>query len=275
MPAPSQSNVVRHEPVNSSTIGRLVSWMSWRTTAKARERVGLPGYECVLTVEAFQALDLLPRDEFMGPVLARTAAAQAAGPRIRTLSAESRQAKVTILPFCNLRPGESHAWISRDLRPKTTKVDVKPDVLIETPSILVAVEAKLGEGSLQPRQAARQFVLLQREARRAAKLPLWILVTSGESYSSVLEELRRDLPLVQPGVDDAPSLELLKGEVDAALGSLTWAGISQDVSKALENFGGLTSADESVRRIASLLIEAIELHTSARPARRRKKNRSR
>lgn len=244
--------------------------MSWRTTAKARERVGLPGYECVLTVEAFHALDLLPRDEFMGAILGRTAAGQAAGPRIRTLSSESRHARVTILPFCNLRPGESHAWISHDSRPKARQVDAKPDVLIETPSTLVAIEAKLGDGSLQPRQAARQFVLLQREARRAAKQPLWILVTSGE-YSSVLEEMRRDLPVVQPGVDDAPSLQMLEREVDATVGSLTWTGISRNVSEALENFPGLSSTDEAIQRIASMLIQSIELHTSARPATTRKR----
>lgn len=52
------------EKINTSIIGRLLKEISWEGKRVKMYRNGSLGYENVLTVEFFQALDFLPRNQF-------------------------------------------------------------------------------------------------------------------------------------------------------------------------------------------------------------------
>ena len=59
---------------NTSTLGRLLEELSWLGTTIRNYRNGGRGYENVLTAEALQGLDFLPRSTLLGSVLSASQA---------------------------------------------------------------------------------------------------------------------------------------------------------------------------------------------------------
>jgi hypothetical protein len=82
-------------PRNSSVVGRLLEELSWVGATIRNYRNGGRGYENVLTAEALQALDFLPRGAFLGAVLDVAHGADTA--RAKLIS-EIEEAKFTLLP---------------------------------------------------------------------------------------------------------------------------------------------------------------------------------
>jgi hypothetical protein len=79
---------------NDSHIGRLLEELSWEGNAR-RYRQGGRGLENVLVTEVFAALDLLPREAFLGSIL-RSAHS---GDQARAAAAAGAEdARVEVLP---------------------------------------------------------------------------------------------------------------------------------------------------------------------------------
>jgi len=153
---------------NASVLGRLLEELSWRGETIRRYRNGGRGYENVLTAEALQGLDFLPRTTFLGAVLAAAHGAPAA---LRRLVSEVEEAKVTLLP--------GNQYLIPSGTRHQTRLPVQPDGLIETPNCFVVVEAKgLGRSSFQPEQLSREYVLTLRDA--GARAPIFLLVLPTE-----------------------------------------------------------------------------------------------
>jgi hypothetical protein len=143
---------------NDSPIGRLLEELSWEGNAR-RYRHGGRGMENVLVTEVFAALDLLPRDAFLGSIL-RSAHG---GDRARTAAAAgTEEAQVEVLPGGpDLYPGGPN---------------IQPDAVLDMPEATVLVEAKgIRQGVFQPEQLAREYLCLFRDFRRPAQLLLLIL----------------------------------------------------------------------------------------------------
>lgn len=69
-----------------SVIGRLLEELSWVGSTIKAYRHGGRGYENVLTAEALQALDFLPRGQFLGEVLQQCTGADAARRKLTPLN---------------------------------------------------------------------------------------------------------------------------------------------------------------------------------------------
>jgi hypothetical protein len=70
------------DAVNASVIGRLLEEISWEGSAVSGYRSGGRGRENVLTAEVLQALDYLPRAQFLGSVVAAAHGADNARARL-------------------------------------------------------------------------------------------------------------------------------------------------------------------------------------------------
>ena len=63
------NDVREYNPENQSVIGRLLEELSWVGHTIKSYREGGRGFENVLTAEVFQALDFLPRSNFLGKII--------------------------------------------------------------------------------------------------------------------------------------------------------------------------------------------------------------
>ena len=115
--------------VNDSPVGRLLEEISWEGNARPY-RHGGRGRENVLTTEVFALLDWLPRQAFLGAVLA---AAHGADQVRSEAAAEVEAMTVSVLP------GDVHG-VRTDGAP--TPWSVQPDVRLESWRATVWVEAK-------------------------------------------------------------------------------------------------------------------------------------
>ena len=151
-------------PSSSSVIGRLLQELSWSGESIRGYRNGGLGNENVLTAEALQGLDFLPRAGFLGAVVAAAHGAPAAR---AGLVDQVDAATVTLLP------GDMplQASVGADAAP----VCVQPDGLLVSPDCYCVLEAKrLRRGSFQTEQLAREFLLVREHA--AGRTPLLLLI---------------------------------------------------------------------------------------------------
>lgn len=245
-------------PSNSSVLGRLLQELSW-AGAKIRDyRNGGKGYENVLTAEALQGLEFLPRRDFLGAIIAKAAGAPVARER---LISEVEDAALTLLP------GDQYLCRGQDNH--ASQLVVQPDALIQSPSTYVVLEAKrILSSSFQPEQLAREFVLaLQNSAER---IPMLLLILGYDppvrvqkhGSKSIREaiELRIDSVLAR-ATGHSICVEEAMSRVDEVVCWITWRQISDTIATQLaaQQFGN-QSVHASISRLVTSVIRAISWH---------------
>lgn len=243
---------------NSSVLGRLLEELSWVGSTIRDYRNGGRGYENVLTAEALQGLDFLPRDAFFGAIIA---GARGADDARKKLISEIEEAHFTLLPG-------SHYLIPSGGRHQT-KLPVQPDGVIESPSTYVVLEAKrIRSSSFQSEQLAREYVLALRDS--GARSPLLFLLLGSEPPVKVEKHGR--LP-----ISDAISLYLESvltraehhsitaedalARVSQVVCWITWHEIAAivEVQQSAVVFGG-SSVNAAIARLAGSVTRAIAWH---------------
>jgi hypothetical protein len=150
---------------NASALGRLLQELSWRGVTIRNYRNGGRGYENVLTAEALQGLEFLPRSTFIGNVIANSRGAEKAR---ALLSSEIEVARFTLLP--------GNQYLIPSGKRHQTRLPVQPDGIIQSRSIFLLLEAKRIQGSsFQSEQLAREYVLALRDAGNHTPL-LWLIL---------------------------------------------------------------------------------------------------
>lgn len=146
----------------ASAVRRLLDELSWEGNAR-KYRNGGVGLENVLTAEVFRALDFLPRQAFLGQVLAG-----ASGVPLEQARTDIEQAVVDILPG--------------DLTDPELDVRAQPDACIDSPSAFVFVEAKrLRASSFHADQLAKELIRAAAHAR--GRRPALLLVLAARRPS--------------------------------------------------------------------------------------------
>lgn len=243
---------------NSSVLGRLLVELSWAGSTIRDYRNGGRGYENVLTAEALQGLDFLPRRAFLGTVIGNARGADDA--RAQLIS-EIEDARFTLLP------GSQYLIPSGD-RPQT-KLRVQPDGLIESPSVYVVLEAKRPRSSsFQSEQLAREYMLALRDA--GPRTPLLFLMLGSEPPVKVAKHGRLSIPdaislYLEPVLNRAEGHSIAIEHAFAKVGEvvcwITWHEIYAIVeSQQAALTCGDPSVDASIARLADSVTEAIKRH---------------
>lgn len=245
-------------PSNSTVVGRLLQELSWVGATIRDYRNGGKGYENVLTAEALQGLDFLPRKAFLGAIIAKATGASVARNR---LISEVEEATLTLLP------GDQHLIHGEDDR--TSQLKVQPDALIQSPSTYAVLEAKrIRRSSFQPEQLAREFVLALRNS--AERLPMLFLVLGSDPPVRVSRHGSQSIKgAIELYIDSVLSratghnicVEEAMSRVDEVVCWITWKQISDTIAAQLdaEQFGN-QSVHASVSRLVTSVTRAISWH---------------
>jgi hypothetical protein len=216
----------------------LLDEISWEGNA-VKYRGGGVGKENVLTAEVFQALDLLPRTYFLAPVL-RGLHSVGAPPR-EELASEAESLRIGVLPG--------------DLSTLDSQIRVQPDVLIESESWLVFVEAKsVHRAAFQPNQLARELLVTRDHADGRHAVLLLVLGSAppvavrGQGRMPIEEAL-------QAGLARAGSPALDFASTDVHVTWTTWSAIAAATGLALTQF---TNPDPSVTAAVSRQVRALQ-----------------
>jgi len=236
--------------------------VSWHGRSIRNFRGHGVGMEDVLTTEVFQALDLLPRDHFLGPVLEACEGSANDARRLLVEEAEALRVEAHADRFHLVPSEKSHQ----------AAIAIDPDVVLETPEVLAFIEAKrlAASAAFQREQLARQYFALTREAG-SRKCCLILVLGSAppirvdgmrgrlEPRQAILESL----PAVYARAGTHPeSLETLQEAVENRILWTTWQRIEDVVSRALKDFkSGSRSIDASVDRAASAILGCVTRHT--------------
>ena len=250
---------------NTSPIGRLLEELSWMGRSVKAVRGGGRGNENVLTVEALQGLDFLPRKLFLGEVIRAAHGADAAR---QILIQEIEQAELKLLPG-------NHYLIPSATRHQV-KLPVQPDILIETDSCYVLGEVKrIRRSSFQPEQLSREFVLLMREAQGTQnyphqRIPLMFLILGSEPPVAIDGHGRLDIAdgiklylesVLKRAEDHDFTAEELLEKMPEAVAWITWQEIRDVVNKQVDK---LELEEESIasciQRLARSVTRVIEWH---------------
>ena len=152
-------------PENGSAIARLVDELSWSGNGIRDLRGGGYGYENVLVTEVLQALDYLPRENYLGKIFTH-----AHGNEItkHSLSNDAEQLDITILP--------GNYYLKPNPRTHQEGFAVQPDATLESNNHFLFVEAiRPKKGSFKIKQLARDFVLLTKDCGKRKPVLLLIL----------------------------------------------------------------------------------------------------
>ena len=245
-------------PPNSSVLGRLLAELSWVGSTIRDYRNGGRGYENVLTAETLLALDFLPRQLFLGNVLAGAHGADSA--RIRLIS-EIEEAEFTLLPG-------NHPLVPSGDRHQT-QMSVQPDGIIKSPSTYTILEAKrIRASSFQPEQLAREFVLALREA--GPRKPILLLIVgeappvkvAGHGKLSIPEAISLYLDSVLIRAENHSfTNQQAKHLINEVVCWITWDEIAEIVNQQSDAF---QSTNESVQgcinRLCKSVTNAISWH---------------
>ena len=238
-----------HRLGNDSPVGRLLEEISWEGNARPY-RHGGRGRENVLTTEAFALLDLLPREAFLGAVLA---AAHGADQIRSQAAAEVEAMTVSVLP------GDVHG-VHTDGTP--TSWSVQPDVRLESWRAAVWVEAKrIRPASFQPHQLARTLHALLTSTDQQDRLLLLVLGSPPPIRIARVGAL--DIPeAVEHSLTQFDGQQdLLAAAAREAVAWITWAELGHAVRRATDRLGLLDpSVAASVRRMADGVDRAIAWH---------------
>ncbi len=247
-----------------SALGRLLNEISWEGNAR-KYRHGGPGLENVLTVEVFQALDFLPRPEFMGRIIR-----SAEGGSPATLEVLAGQ--VENLTFSLL---EGDINLAEDPPKGKGRVHLQPDGILESPLVYCMLEAKrIKRGAFQPEQLAREFLTVLKMAGDRTGLLLLVLPApppvsvTGHGRLALHEAVARWLPRVLGRAEgEFPHIDELYSRIDSTIAYITWQRISEEVEGALREFSSAhRSVHGSISRLANTVLDALRRHgLSGRP----------
>jgi hypothetical protein len=229
----------------ASAIRQLLDEISWEGNA-VKYRGGGVGKENVLTAEVFQALDLLPRAHFFAPVLQGL---HGIGTSAREgLAADAEAMRIEVLPG--------------DLVTVGSQVRVQPDVLMESESWFVFVEAKaVNRASFQPNQLSRE--LLVSRGHSEGRQAVLMLVLGSDPPVAVRGHGRMS-------IDDAIELggpELAGRGLDTESAGVhvcwtTWKTVADTVDLSLADFANPDpSVEAAVSRQVQALRSAIDVHS--------------
>jgi hypothetical protein len=238
--------------VNDSPVGRLLEEISWEGNARPH-RQGGRGRENVLTTEVFALLDWLPRQAFLGAVLAAAHGANAA----RTEAAAEVEA-MTI----SVLPGDVNG-IQADGTP--TPWTVQPDVRMQTWRAAVWVEAKrIRPSTFQPHQLARTLHALTTTTDQ--QIPLLLLVLGAPPPVRVARvgtlDIREAIAHSLPLIGDQREQDLLAAAADEVVAWITWAELARAVRRAVDrHFIPDASTGAAIRRMAAAVDQAIAWHS--------------
>jgi hypothetical protein len=236
---------------NASVIGRLLEEISWEGVNVKAYRKGGRGRENVLTAEVLWPLSLLPRDAFLGNVIAAAHGADAARAVVR---ADAEQAEIVLLPDEFVVGGG--------------KFVVQPDATITSDGSFVLIEAKrIRRSSFQPHQLACEFATVLQEA--GGRTPLLLLILWDEPPVAVQRRGRiaiadaitgpLDTVLDQSAREVLPNLDQL---IRDHVAWITWSEIEAVVKRHAADFADAPSGTSgTVDRLCESLVSAIAWHS--------------
>lgn len=228
-----------------SALRRLLDELSWEGNARKYRDGGL-GLENVLTTEVFQGLDFLPRQAFLGRVLATTS-----GARPDAAVHEVEEAAVDVLPG--------------DLTHPLVGIRAQPDVRIDSPGAFVFVEAKRPRSStFGSDQLAKELILTVEHARGRRPTLLLVLGTPppvrvrGHGLFSIEDAVQlgqESLAMKRQRPVDVP-------DPTEIVAWTTWADIAAHVDAALHDFPtGDSSILNAVTRVGGAIADAVIAHS--------------
>lgn len=228
----------------ASALRQLLDEISWEGNATKYRGGGL-GKENVLTTEVFQALDFLPREYFLGPVLDD---AEGAASNQRELSSHVEDMAVSILPG--------------DLALEEGVIRVQPDVLMSTNEDLILVEAKaIGRATFQTEQLAREALIAHRHAAGRRAVVLLVLDTPppiavrGHGRLSITEAMEVGIHGIAGRLPTVPV-------ADVEVRWTTWTDIATRTEQSLASFTNPNpSVMASVQRMSRTISAAIRAHS--------------
>lgn len=237
---------------NSSIVGRLLEEISWEGNAR-KYRDGGRGKANVFTAEVFYPLAFLPREAFLGEIVANAHGADSAR---RRLVAEIEQATISFLPG--------------DLRLANSTIRVQPDVLLTTASTYTFVEAKrVRPSSFQADQLARELIATVQQAGQ--RIPLLLVVLGSPPPVRVLtipgrvsleDAITRRLEAVDAWAESKLRPEDLTSRIPESLAWTTWREIREVLTSNRPRFAcvpdGLAS---TVTRLCDAATTAIDWHS--------------
>ncbi len=241
---------------NMSTLERLLSTMSWegKLVVKAY-RNGGKGMENVLTTEAFNILEFLPRKTFWTPIV--NALHMENDSTRRTFLKELDSLTFSILPdnYYLKEPVTSHA----------RSMPVQPDGILETDSLYILLEVKpIKPGPFQRYQMTKEYYLVVREAKRLGKTPLLLFVTGKEPPYTVKQYGKANpVPFIQESISHIYSqtksntltLDELINQVEDVVTWVTWNEINQAVKLAGDTY---ENVDQDTYSAVSRLYEEFQ-----------------
>ena len=195
----------------------------------------------------FQALDFLPRDQFLRQVI-RSARGATTGCQIAATHAE--ESTVEILPGDFL-----HAEYG---------FKAQPDALITSTQSYVLVEAKrIRRSSFGPEQVARELLLAEQAA--AGRTPLLLIVLGAEPPVSLRGH--GTMTLTDSAVLGAELISARLGRpvkipnLESTIAYISWAHIADRVQSAVSAYlENDVSASRTTQRLATTLLEAVRVH---------------
>jgi len=245
---------------NSSVLGgHLLQEISWSGRSIREYRNGGLGYENVLTAEALQGLDFLPRSAFLGAVIK---AAQGASAARYQLVEDAEHAEFTLLP--------GDKYLETSTGSSQRRITVQPDGLIDSPRCFTVVEAKrIRRGSFQPEQLAREFVLTIRGTE--GKTPLLLLILGAEPPVPVQRQGRMSIEqaigahiesvLQRIGWHEYTK-EALLNKVPNVVAWITWQKLSTVIESQLATLCPVEpSIRASITRLANSVTSSIARHS--------------
>lgn len=218
-----------------SAIRNLLDEISWEGNAKPY-RGGGSGRENVLTAEVFQALDFLPREPFLGRILADAGV---------NINAEALAMEV----LCGDR-----------IHPETG-IRIQPDVLLESDDAVILVEAKaIRRGSFQPQQLARNMLIADHLAQGRQAFLLLVLAKEppipikSAGRLPLDEALRASWELLGAHRPNLPAREAITTEVRWT----TWEKIAGTTAASCADAEAPYA--QSIQRLTASILDAITFH---------------
>lgn len=245
--------------ISPSSIGRLLEEISWEGNAR-KYRQGGRGFENVLTAEAFQALDFLPRSSFLGRIIASL---EGGDPEtLRLLSEQIEHTTFSLLP--------GGIFLSEGSSAGEPPLEIQPDGILESPSVYCLLEVKrIKPAYFQAEQLSREYLTALQEAEDRRPLLLLVLpkpppvLVKGHGRMSLREAVAQSIQAVLDRAEaEFPPAEELVQRVDAVFAYTTWARVQQDVEAAVEDFAAAApSLRASISRVAKAVTSAIQWHS--------------
>ena len=243
---------------DDSILNHLLREMSWEGRKIKAFREGGHGFENVLTAEAFQAIDFLPRTQFFGQILLHAHGGDAGRTK---LASEAEDCEIELLPGDIYRQTETES--------QDQDVSVQPDGLIESTSVFCVLEAKrIKRSQFQADQLSKEYLIVKRECKDRTPLLLLILpkpppvLVEGHGRLGIAAAIRLCLDEVYNNSDKQRlTMEELIAGIDDCYAWITWDEMAQVVSEQAKTFEGKSgSLERSIVRLSNSFLDAVKRH---------------